>query len=272
VHDPACVAGARPLRVAVVGPSTTFGFKLPAEQSYPEQLVALMERLWKRPVELRNVSVPAYNSEQEAHVFAERVLPWHPDLVLWHYDHRDAFPVIGPGERIELPPEFGDNALHCATFKLLVRKRQTTELEALRFAGEGNVQAEGYLVAGPLWDRHLQALAKVAGAAREQRIPILLVLFDAFVQTGSKGREHFDALHRPLVPVLEGFGFRVIDMFPRYQAEMERRGWKDLRAWWLSLDPLDGHPNADGHAFLAESVAAWLTQNPGLVEPAVSAR
>jgi hypothetical protein len=66
------------------------------------------------------------------------------------------------------------------------------------------------------------------------------------------------------VPKLEAMGFAVIDMFPRSQAEQERRGWKELHAYWLSVEPLDGHPNADGHAFLAESVAVWLRENmPG---------
>jgi len=260
-HDAACPAGAAPLRVAVVGPSTTFGYKLPIEQSYPELLVPRLERLWRRPVELRNVSVPGYASVQEARVFTDRVLPWRPDLVLWHYDHRDAYPPIVPGDRIELPPEYGDNVLHCATLKLLRRRRQLAALEALRGDAGGQQLAEGYIVGGSLWDRHLRALSEVGAQAREQGIPVVLVLFDAFVQPGEKGRQHFAALHERLVPLLSGFGFRVLDLFPQYQSEMERRGWKDLRAWWRSVEPLDGHPNAAGHAFLAQAVADFLEQD-----------
>jgi len=94
----------------------------------------------------------------------------------------------------------------------------------------------------------------------------------AFVRGGDTGRQHVEAMHRPLVPQLQAMGFGVADLFPRCQAERERHGWKDLRAFWSSLEPLDGHSNADGHAFLAEGVAAWLAEHAGRVPGALTPR
>jgi hypothetical protein len=42
---------------------------------------------------------------------------------------------------------------------------------------------------------------------------------------------------------------------------MQQRGWKDLSAWWRSAEPLDGYFNAEGNAWLAERLAAWLTSD-----------
>lgn len=269
-HDPACDPAATPLRVAVVGPSTTFGYGLPFEQSYPERLRPRLEALTRRPVEMRNFSAPAYNAEQEARAFELRVVPWRPDLVLWHYDHRDAFPVIGTDDPIELSPYFGDNPLHWATLKWIHRRLRLAELESLRLGAEGHGFAEGYIVSGPSWDRHLRALTRAAEQARSIGAPVLLVVFDAFLRRGDRGREHFETLHRPLVPVLEAAGLHVIDLYSAYQSAMEERGWKDLHAWWLSVEPLDGHPNAQGHAFIADSVATWLTEHPDLIRGAAA--
>jgi hypothetical protein len=272
VHAPACDPAAPPLRVAVVGPSTTFGYRLPCEQSYPELLRPRLEALARRPVELRNFSAPAYNSEQEARLFELRALPWRPELVLWHYDHRDAFPALGPDDRIELSPYFGDNPLHWATLKLLRRRLRLAELESLRLGAEGHGFAEGYIVSGPSWDRHLQALQRVADQARSLGAPVFVVIFDAFVQRGDPGLEHAQALHRPLVPALEAAGLHVIDLYPDYEAVMEQRGWKDLRRWWFSVAPLDGHPNAEGHTFIADRVAAWMESHPELIPGATESR
>jgi len=271
-HDPSCDPAAPPLRVAVVGPSTTFGYGLPFEKIYPELLRRHLEALTRRPVEMRNISAPGYNAEQEAYAFELRVLPWRPELVLWHYDHRDAFPALGPDDRIELSPYFGDNPLHWATLKLLRRRLRLAELESLRFGAEGHEFAEGYIVSGPSWDRHLRALTRVGEQARSIGAPVVLVLFDAFLRRGDRGEEHFEALHRPLVPQLEAAGFHVLDLYPDYQSTMESRGWKDLHPWWLSIEPLDGHPNAQGHAFIAERISLWLDAHPDLIPASPSPR
>ncbi len=259
VPAPTRPAGAdAPLRLAVLGASTSYGFRLPYEQSYAPLLATRLEAALGRPVELGNFAVPAWNAEQQARDFATRVLAWRPDLVLWHYDHRDAFPMLLPGQALSLPPDFGDNPLGSAALKLLLRRLHERALRSRAHDGSGHASVDHYFSAGPLYDRNLAALRRVGALARKRSLPVALVIFDAFLKPDDDAAAHFDGLHRDLVPRLQGFGFHVLDLFQPLQAQMLGAGWGDLSPLWISTQPLDGHPNAAGHAWLAAALAPWL--------------
>ena len=66
------------LKIAILGDSSSFGWGVEYEATYGELLRQLLEQRLGRPVELRNFSVPGYNSQQERVVFEEHVLPWQP--------------------------------------------------------------------------------------------------------------------------------------------------------------------------------------------------
>lgn len=262
-HLPGLPPDATPLRVAVVGASTTFGYGVREEQTWPERLVPFLESQWRRPVTLRNFSVPSWNAEQQAAGFAQRVLPWRPEFVLWHYDHRDAFPRIDDTSTAEPPPEYGDNALGSAALKLVLRSLRRRELaEQLAAGRDGTRSEEGYFTAGPDHARHLQALRQAQQVAQLCSVPILLVIFDADLARAEAGRHHFEQLHAPLVPQLQAAGFRVLDLFPAFQAQMERQGWPDLKPFWRTTVPPDPHPNTAGHEFIADAVARQLLVHP----------
>ena len=53
-------------------------------------------------------------------------------------------------------------------------------------------------------------------------------------------------------------GYRVLDLYPLYQAVLRQRGWADLSPWWRSVKPLDGHPNAEGHRFIAQRLLDYI--------------
>lgn len=247
-----------PLRLAVVGASTSYGFRLPWEQSYPPQLAARLQDALARPVELRNFATPAWNAEQQARDFETRVLAWRPDLVLWHYDHRDAFPMLLPDQPLSLPPDFGDNLLHSSALKLVLRRLHERALRARAHDGSGHASVDHYFASGPLYERHLAALGRVGSLARDRSLPVGLVIFDAFLRADDSAVAHFDGLHRELVPRLQACGFDVLDLFHPLRAQMLAAGWEDLSPYWVSKEPLDGHPNAAGHAWLAATLAPWL--------------
>jgi hypothetical protein len=257
-------AAGAPIRFALVGPSTAFGWRIAFDDCYGEQLRRRLEARWKRPLELRDFGVPAYNSIQEARVFETRVLPWHPDFVVWNYDHRDAYPILLPTDPVGLPPEYGDNALHSATWKLLRRRLREHELEARRFNGTAYTVHTDYLTSGRDYDAHLAALQRMAGLAEQAKLPVVLFIHDAIIQRLPEDADHFDVLHRPL---LEFFRTRtpqvhVLDLFPRYQAVMQERGWPDLKPWWISLKPVDAHPTPECHAFIADQLDQFIATLP----------
>jgi lysophospholipase L1-like esterase len=248
-----------PLRIAVIGASGSFGLRMQAEESWPHLVAGRLERALGRPVEVLNASVPAYVASQQVRLLELRVLPWQPDLVIWHYDHRDAFPVDHPNDVVSLAPEDGNNLLHSALLKLVLRRMRQTELDRPELLlEEQTLSEEGYFRGGPLYDAHLAALRHAAAQCRAQGVPVVLFVFDAFLEPGRAAQRHHKELHVPLLPVLANAGFQVFDLYPVLLGIMEQNGWPDLSPWWRSAEPLDGHFNAEGHAWLAARLTAWL--------------
>jgi hypothetical protein len=253
-----------PIRFALVGPSTAYGWCVPFATGYGEQLRRRLEARWKRPVELRDFGVPAYNATQEARLFETKVLAWHPDFVVWNYDHRDAYPLLNAQDRVGAPPEFGDNALHSALLKLLMRRLREHRLENRRFRDQPFTQTDNYLTSGCFFDDHSAALERMAARAKREHLPVVLFVHDVVIRRLPESAEHFEKLHEPL---LDFFAKRtpnlhVLDLFPRFQQVMAERGWSDLKPWWISVTPQDAHPNAAGHAFIAEELDRFIATLP----------
>lgn len=74
-------------RIAVIGDSITFGWGVPQEQTYPQQLEAALNRL--RPLgpeqsfEVLNFGVGNYNIADAAAMLEHKVLSYRPDLVIY---------------------------------------------------------------------------------------------------------------------------------------------------------------------------------------------
>ena len=77
-------------RIAVVGDSTSFGWKVGAENSFPKILERLLNREMKgRHYEVINFSVPGYNTAQEYELIQTKVMSYHPDMVILVYCMND---------------------------------------------------------------------------------------------------------------------------------------------------------------------------------------
>lgn len=76
-------------RIAVVGDSMTFGWKVPLEDSFPKRLESMLNERGPRRYEVLNFGVPGYNTSQEAEVVREKALAFHPDLLIVFYVGND---------------------------------------------------------------------------------------------------------------------------------------------------------------------------------------
>lgn len=253
------------MRVALVGGSSTFEFGVPGDRVWGALFCRELEALVGRDVWMKNYSVPTYVSTQQASVILREVVDWGPDLLIWHYDHRDAYPVILDAGPVQLAPEIGDNVLHSAAWKVFVRTRREREIERLRFKGEDTGLFENYIVDGPWYERHIDAIRRVDAKARQLGLPVLFVVYDSFLHPGDGGREHFTHLHEPLLARIRTTNFLCVDLFEPLRDWMEKRGDSDQSALWLSIEPRDGHPNELGHEVVANAVTnaiaaerAWL--------------
>jgi lysophospholipase L1-like esterase len=256
------------IRVAVLGDSTAFGWGVEYGSSYAEVFRQRMEMLSGKVVELRNYAVPAYNSEQESRLFTQRVLrSYPPDLVILGYDHNDPEPALSPLLGV-LPPEYGDNPLHSMLWKYVLRKarQRWTRLQSFGINRHTFVKnmVGRFIVGGPLYDRHLQALRQIADEARKRAIPVVAVIHNPFVVFDPQFERSPDyiLLSQRISTNLCGLGFHVLDLTPRYQEKMKAEGVPNLTGSWLS--PQDCHPNPAGHEFIAECLVQCVTNTPDL--------
>lgn len=75
-------------RIAVLGDSGSFGWKVGRENSFPKVLEALLNEK-RLSYEVLNFSVPGYNTAQELELLKEKVLAFDPDMVFLAYCWND---------------------------------------------------------------------------------------------------------------------------------------------------------------------------------------
>lgn len=263
-------------RIALLGDSTSFGHGLQYESSYAAVLRVMLEEKLGIPIELRNYSVPTYNSAQERILFEREVLPWNPDLVILHYDHNDASPPTTDPYTM-IPPEFGENALHSAFFKFARRKMRRFRLEITHKLAERRDAALAqftepispdtgpFRYSGPRYDRHLDEIRRIGEGARRAGIPAVAMINDWGLTPHDDPADdpHFSLLHPALLELLDDSGFLILDSYPRLQALMKNSGWKDMKPFWL--DGWDvAHPNESGHFFFAQQLYDFILNQPSL--------
>lgn len=261
-----------PLKIALLGDSTSFGWGITYEDTYAEILRKNLENYFKTPVELRNYSVPGYNTHQELFCFKVRVSPWRPDLLILHYDHNDPDPTnIAPPNYME--PEYGDNFLRSSLIKFILRRARVMRNKRLRIFKEDDKEKPSKSLdlckySGALYENHLEELRELAAEAKALNIPVIAVIFDAWIPyvPDTNKDPHYRLLHAGLVEHLDKAGMHVLDLYPHYQKMMKDRGWKNLRPFWLSVHLGDCHPNAAGHAFIASKLFQYIASQEDLSE------
>lgn len=251
-------------KLAIIGDSTAFGWRVEYEETYAYLLKEKLEKELGRRVELHNYSLPGYNSHQLLAVFEERVASWRPDLTILHYDHNDADPILEKPPNY-IPPEYGDNILHSALLKFIVRRIRYQYNKNLSTvvgsAGKRNGLDKvyrNYYYDGPQYRQHLNNLDKLANIARIKDIPIVCFIFNTFeeLHDNINNDKMYVLLHKPLVPKLRAMGYYVIDSYPSSQEVFRQRRWTDWRATWFSEN--DAHPNKLGHIIIANMIFANL--------------
>ena len=239
--------------VALFGDSTSFGWRVDYEDSYPDLVRAGLERHLQRPVALHNWSVPGYNASQELALFEHTFDTLRPDLVLVHHDHNDTQPT-GWGYGGWVPPEFGDNALGSAAIKVALRKIKERADQRAYEVAVGSTTIEGYTASGPDYEAMLDARAKLVERARSAGVPVLAVLFNAAVVRSSNWTELpiYRELHRGAERSFSKMGYDVLDLYPLFQEWLLAEDQQDMSRLWF--EPTDQHPTAEGHKLLAEMV------------------
>jgi lysophospholipase L1-like esterase len=241
--------------VVGLGDSSMFGWGVNQRETYLHRLEARLNRSSPNThFEVRNFAVPGYNSEQLLAAFEKKVLPTNPTVLVLHYDHNDPDPIGTEYLPDYITPETGDNMLHSALVKLVVRRLTYLRNENRIHVQGDHRRLQNYIFEGPAYDRHLDALAQIGSLARGAGILVYVVVFDAWIERAPDRSDdpHYQVLHGKLIPFLQENGMAVIDLYDVFQAYMGRNGLSDTRTLWVAPD--DGHPNRRAHAMIADAV------------------
>ncbi len=238
---------ARVKRIVGIGDSGAFGLGVSEKDTFLRQLEATYGASGA-DVEVINLAVSGYNSEQELEVLRTRAFDFEPDLIVLAYDHNDAAPILSPS-RPPVAEDYGRNPLHSELIRYVLRKAYTEP----RLRTDGRV--DGYVTRGVNWDRHLAALAEMVRLCRERSMPVVVLVYDMLVKPGNfTSSRHYLSLHAPQLALWHDAGFEVVECYGLFQSHMLAHGWKNATPLWVSTNPRDGHPNPEAHRLIAQAL------------------
>lgn len=250
-------------RIALIGDSSSFGWRVDYPDTYGERARGFLEAALGRKVVLRNYSVPGYNAVQEARVFEAKVTAFRPHLLVVHHDANDSQP-LGWGYDMWIPPEYGDNFLHSALVKSILRQLKKIGMRKTPSEDPANEFLGGYCIAGPLYDSMLQHRQRLYDAAAAIGVPAIVILFHSGLDATSdpESDPNYIHLHKKPKALFSAMGYRVLDMYPLLQKLMADKKLGDLKSFWCAPD--DGHPDPAFHEFIGRALSDLVTGDPGL--------
>ena len=259
-------------RIAAVGDSICYGFGCAREDGFPLQLEEALNRSFggdERSFEVLNFGVTGYNITQTVEAVRRKVLPYHPDLILYQYclnDPEDSsfeleslLAQLDPAERSYL-----DRRRHLLDrsqlWRLLVfalqsagdngQGREAPEQDRQWAAMRQGRHVEYFAsihAPGPGWDRLTRGLDDLATVSRLEEVPVLVVLFPLMFDLEDYPLQ---AVHDRVTEAAAGRGLGVLDLTPAFRSLFVSVGRR------LALNAL--HPSGLGHELAAAAILRRL--------------
>lgn len=231
-------------RIAVLGDSFTFGYRVTGEETYPNILEArLNEGAPEKRFDVLNMGVSGYGTQDEALVLEHKALAWKPDLIIVGYVLND--PETGPVQ--PLTSYFQEPAVwqrfHLA--RLIARVKHGLDV---KFLGGGDYYRYLHAKGHENWDSVVSGLEDIRRLTEERQIPVLVVVFPERPEK-RWGSYLYDDLHQQVVDISLEKDFAVIDLLERFKKHPPRR---------MRVRLLDSHPSTWGHAVAADAIYKWI--------------
>ncbi|KPL11076.1 hypothetical protein AMJ85_04715 [candidate division BRC1 bacterium SM23_51] len=267
------------VRIAVLGDSSAFGWKVRKEDSYPDALEQILNRFSSGPTfEVMNFAVPGYNTAMERELLRAKVLRVKPDLVVLHFEVND----------MDLPNFVKKPVNHwrlnrCYLWEFLSRRRSRWSSERANGARAGPIgladlpmkkDEHGFWrytaererippeLTGMVGEENCKAaISDIKRMCEGKGIPAVFVLNPISVD---KYSETSRAIHDPLfaayAQAARGAGFAIADpsMTIREFLEAQKLESRDL---WIDPQNLDGHPAPPRLSLIALEIAKVLLAN-----------
>lgn len=238
-------------RVAILGDSTTFGYGVQDDQSYPAVLQTMLNNRDKPfRYQTLNFGVAGYSTKEEAVVLEHKALAFDPDVVVIGYNLNDP-----DGEHAKEPlynnfaPAPWWRNFHLTRF-LMESQRQ----RRIKKIGGGNPLRYWHAPGRANWAIVEEGFAKIAEIAKEAEIPVVVVIFTAGAP--KKDPELYDLkdLHAQVAVEARKNGFEVIDLSPVFSK---------LQATGEKTQLPHQHPNVLGQRAAADAIAKYLLGEGG---------
>jgi len=245
-------------RVLIVGDSYAFGLGVREEDSLEMRLQELLERTDPAApaappakVEVLNLGVPAYQTQQELTLLERVGFPLSPDLVVLVYYANDnvvASLTFAPGlgmlyvDELPVPYSWKATLSRSYLYSLLARA------DAKRRFDRGEYDARG----DRCWPVTSQRLRDFAAACSAHHVPFLLAALPEL--SGRKELRDDDSPaatdQARVIAFATAQGWPVVDL---RTGLLERV--RAIESLFVSLKPIDNHLNAEGNRVVAELLA-----------------
>jgi len=279
-------------RIVTTGASAVMGFGVRQEDDFSELLTTKLSRLTGRRIEVYN-SAFAVHYGGTPRVIAQRfndLLGPKPDMILWSFGPNDVefSSILTVQDNIPIEkahtslmttilrlresvggftPQAMGRAAHIIsehTFSTLMLQHYLYESQSIYVEHflMADDEEQGFLKSEPSaeWRSHLQEFdgyaAQIEGRAKAAGIPLVAVFVPSRAQAAMISMGKWPAGYDPykmgeqVRRIITSHGGTYIDILP---------GYRTLPNPEREYLPVDGHPNADGHAMIAALLAKGLT-------------
>ncbi|MBI5363931.1 MAG: SGNH/GDSL hydrolase family protein [Planctomycetes bacterium] len=243
------------LRVAVLGDSVAFGFRVEAPEMFTARLAELLNGPPGRAhdYEVMNFAVTGYSAREEASVLEHKALPLDPDLVVVAYYLND--PDFGPVNALRMAFHRAEWWEHSELLRLCAQKAHQMELAR---SGGGDYFRWLHAQETDEWKSVPAAFARMHALADSRALRVVLAIFPVFALDGKERKPFvtwdeyaYAPIHAQVRAAAEKEAFSVVDLLEVYRASGKA-------PQELARDA--DHPNALGHALAAEALAKLLLE------------
>lgn len=238
-------------RVAVLGDSTTFGYGVRDDESYPAVLETMLNNRDKpKRYQTLNFGVAGYSTKEEAVVLEHKAMAFEPDAVVIGYNLNDP-----DGEHAKeplynnfAPPEWWRHFHLTRYFVETLRQRRIQKI------GNGNPLRYWHAPGSSNWAIVEDGFARIAEIAGEAEIPVVVVIFTAGAPKKDAELYELKDIHAQVAAEAKKNGFAVIDTSPVFSA---------LQAEGKKTQLPHQHPNVLGQRAAADAIAKYMLEPGG---------
>jgi lysophospholipase L1-like esterase len=250
--------------ILVLGDSYAFGYGVAAEQAFPSLLeVRLRAEYPTRHVHVVNLGIPGYDTSQELAVLKEWGPRLRPRLVLLEYHLNDIKrPLASPDSLRSASQRWvwrvlasAKGHLHLLRF-LLPRLAAFARLVHWDLRTTATAEVGEYVHNGAAWRRNQVVLREIFSTARRGGAEPAVLVVPYVVQLNDR---HGPApAYQAVLRFCADVGIASVDAFDYFKGHDASKLW---------INAFDGHPNALGHALMADAAHELVSRLGRLDSP-----